>query len=261
MAQLASCYFCGVAAEAPLEEYPVVPRDLRPSIEDQSTVVLCPKCRRKLSTIVERVVAATRDPAQTELGNSPETADEKRDRADDDGPSPIGTLERFDDERPNLVDFERSHERNADMIAREEKQDPDEEVSETGQNEAGDGRVGAESTDRSDEGTYNRPDEGISGEEDAEDDDGADAGGRETTEGEDAGGTDGSTDRDFSRSAYNKVVKLLQNREFPVEEEEIATVAGSAYGIGRRETDEVIETLIDRGILERDGSQIHRADE
>ncbi|WP_136687525.1 hypothetical protein [Halorhabdus amylolytica] len=309
MDRLASCYFCGVAVEAPLEEYPVVPRDLRPSVEDQSTVVLCPECRRKLSTIVERVVSATRDPAQTELRESVEATDEEGDRADDSGPGLTGSVERFDDERPNLVDFETGHERDEEMIAREAAHAPDAERADTEEIET--------DTSETDEGTHvNEGDEGVdanganervdanegtgtSGMDASEANEAAGTSGMDAGEANEAAGTSGmdaseagtsgmdaseagtsvdtsdrgvnesdedggsnaAADRDFSKSSYNKVVRLLQNREFPVEEEEITTVAGSAYGIGAREAGEVIDALVERGVLERDGSRIRRSDD
>ncbi|WP_181686943.1 hypothetical protein [Halorhabdus salina] len=265
MDRLASCYFCGVAVEAPLEEYPVVPRDLRPSVEDQSTVVLCPECRRKLSTIVERVVTATSDPGQTELGESA-TAESDPDGhavSETSGEQPGATVERFDEERPNLVDFETSHERDEEMIAREA--DPDEGTpQETTAEEWTDAPGGESATEQDTDQTADPEDGQPSGpgrseqRETAAGSGQADGQSDTTASGSDSGG---GTDRDFSTSSYNKVVRLLQNREFPVEAEEITTVAGSAYGIGHREADEVLDALVDRGVLDRDGNQLYRSDD
>lgn len=48
---------------------------------------------------------------------------------------------------------------------------------------------------------------------------------------------------------YNKVMRLLQNREFPVERAEIHEVATSAYEISDREFDAIIDAAIQRGLI------------
>ncbi|WP_135663577.1 hypothetical protein [Halorhabdus rudnickae] len=266
MDRLASCYFCGVAVEAPLEEYPVVPRDLRPSVEDQSTVVLCPECRRKLSTIVERVVAATSDPAQTALGDSATGTAGGPDTQSGSEEAPEATVERFDDERPNLVDFETSHERDEEMIAREA--DPNEERdAETTGEEWTDTPGGEHGADQPETDPTAETGDEQSGLDQSGQRESAAGGGQTSSQperaanGADDGGTDSTADRNFSTADYNKIVRLLQNREFPVEAGEITTVAGSAYGIGHREADAVLDALVERGILERDGNQLYRSDD
>lgn len=87
---------------------------------------------------------------------------------------------------------------------------------------------------------------------------GADTGDRTGEPEPDTGeGPDGSeapddtgTPTSVSRETYNKVVRLLQNREFPVERASVIEVATSAYGLSRRDCDATIDTLVDRGVLE-----------
>ncbi|MFB6200934.1 MAG: hypothetical protein ABEI98_02880 [Halorhabdus sp.] len=277
MDRLASCYFCGVAVEAPLEEYPVVPRDLDPSVEDQSTVVLCPDCRRKLSTIVERVVAATNDPAQTELGDAV-TGDATLDAEDvsDTTATPGAKVERFDEERTNLVDFESSHDREPGTYSREASADDDTDTADPAETSADDA-VSAETDDEvdgsatanttsdplgaSNEPTPDRQQAGTAGHTESDSDVGDDTDTDPGATAERREKVGESQDRAFSTSSYNKVVRLLQNREFPVEADEIVTVAGSAYGIGHREANEVLDALVERGVLDRDGDRLRRDDE
>jgi len=249
MDRLASCYFCGVAVDAPLEEYPVVPRDLRPSVENQQTVVLCPECRRKLSTIVDSVAAAATDPDQTTLaGNSPDAVtSESTDAADDieqpteaiestdDRPADSSLIEGFGhDDEPSLIEVEGTPEDDeptaGDVVSNEDQREetPDADDSKSGDDDTTD-------TGESD---------------DTDDEDAADTG--------DA--TEETPEQDFDRSSYNRVVRLLQNRDFPLEIEEITTIAGSAYEIERRETEAIIDALVDRGVIDRDGSQLFRPD-
>jgi hypothetical protein len=59
---------------------------------------------------------------------------------------------------------------------------------------------------------------------------------------------------------YNKVMRLLQNREFPVDRQEIIVVATSAYGLADAECNQVIDLAIDRGLIDEDGDQLLRPD-
>lgn len=257
MDRLASCYFCGVAVDAPLEEYPVVPRDLRPSVKNQQTVVLCPECRRKLSTIVDSVVTAVTDPDQTTLaGNDPgttgaESADagehveQSRDDVESkaDRPSDGSLIEGFDhDDGPSLIDIERTSE--------DDESAAGDEV--PAESEAGRSQPEPEDTEDGDlTADADTADPAAETDTDSNDSD-------ETT----ADAADAETpDRDFSTSSYNRVVRLLQNREFPLDVAEITTIAGSAYEIERRETEAVLEKLVDRGVIERDGEQLFRPGE
>ncbi len=69
------------------------------------------------------------------------------------------------------------------------------------------------------------------------------------------GGTD--PDREVTKTVsaleYNKVMRLLQNREFPVDRAEIEAVAASAYELSESECAAVIDMAVDRGlVVERD---------
>ena len=61
-------------------------------------------------------------------------------------------------------------------------------------------------------------------------------------------------------AAYNRVVKLLQNREFPVDIEEMRTLATNAYDLDPGEFDAIVEALAEREPVRRDGGQLHRAE-
>lgn len=185
MDRLASCYFCGDAVDAQLQEYPLVTSD---RIETGRTVVLCPSCRQKLTTVVEDVLDAAIDSGSTTDGPSVDLGDD-----------PLETLEQPTDE---------SHMTTTAV-------EPTDDVTETGD---------AATSDSADEQAGNS---------------------RESA--------------DFERGEYNKVVKLLQNREFPVEIEEITVVARSAYEIDRNTTHTILDVLIDRGVLEDRGDELVRA--
>jgi hypothetical protein len=80
---------------------------------------------------------------------------------------------------------------------------------------------------------------------------GADDGDRSIVEG----------DQEISALEYNKVMRLLQNRAFPVDRQEIVTVAANAYEVSRRDCDRVIDAAIERGLLAEDeAGQLVRAE-
>lgn len=82
------------------------------------------------------------------------------------------------------------------------------------------------------------------------------------------GGAGGGTESDGEESTqsisaleYNRVMRMLQNREFPVDRDDIEIVAANAYDLRQSECAKVIDLAVDRGLLrERDG-QLYRPDD
>jgi predicted nucleic-acid-binding protein len=69
-------------------------------------------------------------------------------------------------------------------------------------------------------------------------------------------GADEATEDGPTLSAleYTKVMRLLENRELPVDREEIRVVATNAYEIRPAEFDAVVDAAVERGmIVEEDG--------
>ena len=65
-------------------------------------------------------------------------------------------------------------------------------------------------------------------------------------------------DPDVDPQTYNKVVRLLKNRDLPVSRAEIEDVAGSAYAIPDHECEAIIDAAVTRGLVaERDGNLVH----
>ncbi|MEF8784759.1 MAG: hypothetical protein V5A45_02415 [Haloarculaceae archaeon] len=64
----------------------------------------------------------------------------------------------------------------------------------------------------------------------------------------------------ISALEYNKVMRLLQNRTFPVDRDEIETVAANAYGLSQSECAQVIDLAVDRGLIGEDGDQLVRSE-
>jgi hypothetical protein len=73
---------------------------------------------------------------------------------------------------------------------------------------------------------------------------------------DDATGDDGT--HDLTIETYNTVIKLLQNREFPVERPELVTVATSAYDLSESQVDAAIEAIVEREAIVADESTLVR---
>ncbi|WP_121822396.1 hypothetical protein [Halostella salina] len=283
---LSSCYFCGTAIEEPLAEYPVVPDALSPAPDDQVTVVLCPSCHRKLSTVTDRVVAAAEKRQRTldeaganaaaaasdEAGGGDGTAAE--DETTDGDETTAGA------DRPSIDEGAAADLLGDDPLAAGEADEP----------AAAEAAADADDTDATADAEPAPTDEpsgptdggagGITVDDadEAGTDDGSadavtvDAGGGATDDADDptggagdAAGSGASERADPtsagdapSQATYNRVVRLLQNREFPVERDEIATVAMNAYDIPPEDFDAVIQTAVNRGVLAEDGNYLQK---
>lgn len=84
---------------------------------------------------------------------------------------------------------------------------------------------------------------------------------RETDESVDeAEGTDVGADDDHEESdvpdGYYKVLRLLQNREFPMERADLTALVTGAYDVSEPQCERILETAIERGILIEKGSML-----
>jgi len=79
--------------------------------------------------------------------------------------------------------------------------------------------------------------------------------GRAETNGEPDSDGANESEPTLTKLEYNKVMRLLQNRQFPVDRGEIREVATSAYDIDSGEFDAVIEAAIERDLVAVEGGQ------
>lgn len=278
MDRLSSCYFCGDAVDAALEEYPLVDPERHPEIETSQRIVLCSSCRRKLTDVIERVLEAALNGETPELEEAESVAalgddaelidlDESIGQADNGEEMTATGVERVDDE-----DSGWAGEESDDRAGDEDSERVDDEDGERVENDDGE-RAYTSSTAARDLSAGDETADADRHDVDSDDADGDGTGG-DDAEGDSTAGDDSETEiaggetataetenrtRAYTKSEYSKVVKLLQNRDFPVEIEEITVVARSAYGIDRETTHAILESLIDRGVLEDQGDRLVRA--
>jgi hypothetical protein len=65
----------------------------------------------------------------------------------------------------------------------------------------------------------------------------------------------------LTRLENTKVMRLLQNREFPVERQDFVTVASSAYEVSPADCDKVLDLAIQHNLLREEGGQLHPGSE
>ena len=262
MPDLSACYFCGAAADAQVREYDVVPDDSL-----RSTATLCPGCREKLETVLSPVVRGAQP--------SDEPVDVRLDAIEaGDADAAASTLEVESEDILAAADRSRDA---ADAAP----------TSSEGSSASDEGDAPAASSDAADEtastdGTDADPLAGSAGdsatdgiafgdESDASASSGADAepeseptGAESTASGSDAASASASTGgagSDVERpdaDTYNRVVRLLQNREFPVNRSEFSDLASSAYDVPGDECAQVIDYAIQRGELVEESGMLKK---
>jgi hypothetical protein len=287
MDRLSSCYFCGTALDEPLQDYPLVAGDTG---EHGAVVTLCPGCHHKLETVLDIVVGEGEDLPALEDGDrvalegeSPAALTEPETGS---GPDPIalGDGKQGDTDGAALTDAETGAGGGAEPDVEPLAVDSTDAESGTDagwrtDEAAGGPRDADPDTSDADSATSDAAREAADDDSDGADETGspspADGGNAATdstatdaaTAGDTAEGASGGTDPDrevtttVSALEYNKVMRLLQNRAFPVDRAEIETVAASAYELSESECAAVIDLAVDRGLIaERDG-QLVRPDE
>jgi hypothetical protein len=82
----------------------------------------------------------------------------------------------------------------------------------------------------------------------------------ESESGANSESVDAEDRRSISALEYNKVMRLLQNREFPIDRMELLAVAASTYDLSQAECEAVLDIAVERGLLAEDGNQLVKPD-
>lgn len=251
MDTLSSCYFCNTALDESVDSHPLI------DSPKSSSVVLCQSCRHKLEPLLDAVVEAAATGAVTAAsadadGDALLARSNEADAAGTTRPSEDATAGG-----PDVDDGASSGAASEPAIEADESDLPpwDEAVGVVDGDEAPDTAGGPERTD-GDDADQARAEANSS------------AGGADSATSADTDGNQPMSDDEASNAAgtrttisaleYNRVMRLLQNREFPVDRDEILTVAANAYSLGREDCAEVIDLAIDRGLIEESEGQLTR---
>ncbi|WP_455449971.1 hypothetical protein [Natrinema thermotolerans] len=232
MRQLRTCDFCEGDAAGTFE---IVPSELEPTEAEQRRVVLCPDCRERLEGLLEPLLARARDGAAAG-GTAPDATGDDR----SDGGSSAATV-------PTTAD------------AAEADSGPD-----SGSNDAATATADADAADASLEDgiTFERDERGAateSADETAADTAGDDgAGAADAADGEPDRGDDRDGTATGRPAAYAKVVRLLRNREFPMDRRAVEELAAGAYDLEPREAEAIVDYAIEDGEFVEKGETLRR---
>ena len=228
MARLEACYFCGAAEDAPLREVTVTPRRRRDDPDAAVTLTLCRSCEGKL----ERVLGGLFEHVESRQSDEPSGADPAAEPADEPTADEPEHREEPAAEPVDRIDVAPSR---STPGRRRLFTDPD--LREVGSAAAEDDGE-AEAVDEADDAEIIEEDEGpkVTAR--------ATAGSKPDLDG-------------VSVAEYNRVMRLLQNREFPMERGAFVDLAASAYDLAEDTVDTVLDAVIDQGALdERDGELV-----
>ncbi|PCR89109.1 prolipoprotein diacylglyceryl transferase [Natrinema ejinorense] len=265
MRQLRSCDFCEADAVGTFE---IVPPELEPTDAEQRRVVCCSNCKERLETLLEPLLAragadavdgdrdATVDRDRTGTGTPVATADEStasRSRtsaphatvseptgaSDDRAGSPAG------EDEPDPESERESGSRSESVLEAGITFERDAQADSSGERPDDDGVDEVADSSAPSEPASDSPAETESSESDPATDAEPDS------EADSADSSTAVTERTDSSSrppaAYNKVVRLLRNREFPMKRSAVETLAAGAYDLESHEVEAIVDHAIEDG--------------
>lgn len=266
MVDLSSCYFCARAVDAPLDEYTI-----GPAPNQSQTVVLCAPCRQKLDPLLEpfrepgqQQQSATQTDAGGIVTEEPETVfdDDTTATANDSGSTSEDsgtTHKRTDAGEPSssaVAGSEQASQDSADSSVEAEEPGTEDSPTATDEETSSNPLVTDADDDSSTEGvTFEEPGK------DAPQSKNQTSVDEEQPDSPDGRATDSETEDPLSAvstSTYNRVIRLLQNREFPVVRDEFEELASNAYQMDRGECSAALDAAIHKDLLTEENGLLKR---
>lgn len=234
MRALRNCDFC---ADDAVGVYEVLPPELDPEEDEQRRIALCEGCRDQLATVL--------DPLMTRLGGRrADGTTASSTGASTSSTSPL-TETRLGTESGGRGRSSRGSEGTAGSTGTTGR-----ETSETASSSETADRSTPSAATRS---GSNEPDRSTA-------DDGSDEGGRSTpTASTDRRIPSASSDGETPPPGYGSVMRLLENREFPVERESVEALASGAYDLEGEQAAAIIDHAIEEGKLTEKRRKLYRA--
>lgn len=257
------CDFCGAAAAGAYEIGPAPP-DRSPT--DRRRLVLCDDCHATLSTAVEplleRLRAAESGTAgatesgtagATEFGTAGAAESGADESTDESGLEPAGSTSEAASDGA-VTDDERARDTGDDRRGGVDPRAANGSADAVGggTDARDDGDDAADETGDTDDDAANAGDDAASA------GDGAAAGSDD--EADDTGETDASDRSQGGEEPpqFRKVMRLLNNRSFPVDRSEFVDLAAGAYELEAAAVEESLAYAVERGVLGAEGGQLVR---
>jgi hypothetical protein len=271
MPELQSCYFCGDIGDA-LTSVDVVPADLADE-STQRTVVVCSTCQRKLDAVLAPLRNLATPGATGEADDDDSTTAEHGAPTEEaaTGPAEATGADDADDAESPLAPTDRVDESTADAGSSEitfADAAGTSDESDDGIEFPDDGAESDEETDGADDtllgGTDGDSGAALGGANEATADEtetpSDDASGETEPESDEASTDDADADAsgDDPPTGYRKVVRLLQNREFPVERASFVDLASNAYELDEVDVSASLDRLVERGALVESGGELQK---
>jgi len=239
MRQLRSCDFCGGDAAG---VYEVLPPELSPTDAEQRRVVLCADCAGTLETVVGPLL----DRLGVETGAGAPAADT--------GDDPDGRSAATE------VSVANEPGTNAGSVGDDGAGDPERSASEPIHAEgpvvdASDDAGRSDDSDPTGAEPETAASEPATGDADAPDAGGT--GGDTAASRAGVAGDDDPTPSDEPEE-FRTVMRLLGNREFPVDRDAITELAASAYELDEQHVHRIIDHAVDRGVIVDDDGLLRR---
>ncbi|ADD05303.1 uncharacterized protein Nmag_1727 [Natrialba magadii ATCC 43099] len=270
MRALQHCDFCDSEAAGTFE---VLPPELEPTDAEQRRVVLCPACKDRLGTLLEPLLARLRGEPVVESDGADDPSEagavERREqdtvdragREDENAPESKDRDEATSAPRGNEITFGAS---DAVEDAVESEAAP---ASETGGN-AGTGPMTetastAETETEPTVETTSTTETETEPATDAKPDTAATTGETGTTSTESTGETQTQTQTQTQTpstpQAYPKVIRLLRNRELPMDRSAVESLAAGAYDLEAEQAEAIVDHALEQEEFTERGGQLHRA--
>ncbi|TMT85149.1 hypothetical protein E2L06_00425 [Haloterrigena sp. H1] len=239
MRELRTCDFCDADAVGTFE---IVPPELEPTEAEQRRIVCCPDCRDRLETLLEPLLARlgvddSIGGGHPENGSVVATAD-----------GPAATRSRTASSNATVTDAAADERAAPDTSDRESAGDePDSDPSDSDAD-------AAEADPNSDEADSDATSlaDGITLERNEQPDDS----GAEPVDAADGAGAPPSSAS--PPRAYSKVIRLLRNREFPMQRRAVEELAAGAYDLESHEAEAIVEYAIEDGEFVENGGELRR---
>ncbi|MEY7850352.1 hypothetical protein AB7C87_14270 [Natrarchaeobius sp. A-rgal3] len=257
MRALRCCDFCGADAVGTFE---IVPPELEPSEDEQRRVVLCPDCRDRLEALLEPLLVRAgatrgRDDAEGASAGDGESDSPKTTVVSANEPSTRRSPSHGRTSSDGETD---SDSRTGITLGRDDEADGND--SDADEPEEGDGDAESVRSVEASAGTTARAEEPSPNTTDSnERESGSTADSGQSATNATSATPSGSGEQARPPQGYAKAIRLLRNREFPMERAAVETLIAGAYDLESHETEKIVDhALEDDEFVERDGA-LHRS--